>query len=332
MTEATGAPPGAEDDDGAAPPPHHPEHPHHLLEPYDGVTRTLHEVVEDAELGLPPSAAEPPPETASGRRLRWWREIGYVIAFYLAYSWVRNQFGSAVEGSVDTAFANAERVIDIQDAMGLWFEPALQQWYLDLPAMGGIRFWNIFYGTAHFIVTAVALIWLYRAMPDRYSLWRSTLAFMTGLAIIGFATFSLMPPRLLGDTSKWGACHEQQVEDCHGHGIVDTLEIHGGWLSFQDEEVAEVSNQYAAMPSMHIGWSTWSACVMWPLVRRRWAKALVLVYPFITFFCILVTGNHFWIDALGGLAAFAVGHLLARALTGWNEQRFLRREQRAAAA
>ncbi len=165
-------------------------------------------------------------------------------------------------------------------------------------------------------------------MPDRYSVWRSTLAFMTGLAIIGFATFSLMPPRLLGDTSKWGACHEQQVEDCHGHGIVDTLEIHGGWLSFQDEEVAEVSNQYAAMPSMHIGWSTWSACVMWPLVRRRWAKGLVLVYPFATFFCILVTGNHFWIDALGGLAAFGVGHLLARALTGWNEQRFLRREQR----
>ena len=274
-------------------------------------------------------ATRPVPTTAAGRRLRWWREVGYVIAFYVVYSWVRNQFGSAVEGSVDTAFANAERVIDVQDAMGLWFEPALQQWYLDLPAMGLIRFWNIFYGTAHFLVTPIALIWVYRRQPDRYSIWRTTLACMTGLAIVGFATFSLMPPRLLDDTSQWGACHGQE-EGCNGYGIVDTLEIHGGWLSFQDEEVAEVSNQYAAMPSMHIGWSTWSACVMWPLVRRRWARALVVAYPFITLFCILVTGNHFWIDAIGGLVAFGAGHLLARALTSWNEHRFLRREQAAA--
>ena len=233
------------------------------------------------------------------------------------YSWVRNQFGSAVEGPVDTAFANAERIIDIQDAMGLWFEPALQQWYLDLPAMGLIRFWNIFYGTAHFIVTPVALIWLYRRQPDRYSIWRTTLACMTGVAIVGFATFSLMPPRLLDDTSQLGACHGQE-EGCNGYGIVDTLEIHGGWLSFQDEEVAEVSNQYAAMPSMHIGWSTWSACVMWPLVRRR-AKALVIAYPVITLFCILVTANHFWIDAVGGVAVllggWAIAELFDRALS-----------------
>ena len=64
---------------------------------------------------------------------------------------------------------------------------------------------------------------------------------------------------------------------------------------------------------------------MWPLVRRRWARALVVAYPFITLFCILVTGNHFWIDAIGGLVAFGTGHLLARALTSWNEHRFLRR-------
>jgi hypothetical protein len=323
VTGPTSSPHGAADDEAAPP-----------------ATRGSTDTLDAAEAGPDPTAARArrarrgrradPPTTASARRLRWWREAGYVVAFYIAYSWVRNQFGSAVEGAAEEAFANAERIIDIQDAMGLWFEPALQQWYLDLPAMGGIRFWNIFYGTAHFIVTAVALIWLYRAMPDRYSVWRSTLAFMTGLAIIGFASFSLMPPRLLDDTSQWGACYGQE-EDCNGFGIVDTLEIHGGWLSFQDEEVAEVSNQYAAMPSMHIGWSTWSACVMWPLVRRRWAKGLVLLYPFTTFFCILVTGNHFWIDALGGLAAFGAGHLLARALTSWNEQRFLRREQRLAA-
>jgi hypothetical protein len=275
-------------------------------------------------------APGPAPATASGRRLRWWREVVYVIAFYLVYSWVRNQFGSAGEDSTRIAYEHARDIIRIQDALGLWFEPELQRWYLDLPATGLIRVWNIYYGTAHFIVTAGALIWLYRRQPDRYSLWRSTLAAMTAAALIGFATYSLMPPRLLGDTSKFGACFEQQVPDCHGDGVVDTLAVHGGWLSFQDEEVAEVSNQFAAMPSMHTGWSTWSAFVMWGLVRRRWAKVLVVLYPMATVFCILITGNHYWLDAVGGLAAIAVGLGVSNLLTRWNETRFLKREVRRA--
>jgi membrane-associated phospholipid phosphatase len=114
--------------------------------------------------------------------------------------------------------------------------------------------------------------------------------------------------------------------------VVDTLAVHGGWLSFDDEEVAEVSNQFAAMPSMHTGWSTWSAFVMWQLVRRRWAKVLVALYPAATVFCILITGNHYWLDAVGGLAAFAVGLGFSTLLTRWNETRFLRREQRRAGA
>ena len=87
-------------------------------------------------------------------------------------------------------------------------------------------------------------------------------------------------------------------------GIVDTLDVHGGWLSFEDDQVASVSNQYAAMPSMHTGWSTWSAFVLWGLVRRRWLRALVVLYPVATVFCIMVTGNHYWLDAAGGLVAF----------------------------
>lgn len=280
---------------------------------------------EDTEPRAPERAT-----TAAGRRLRWWRETGYVIAFYAVYSWIRNQFGSAGEGSTRIAYEHARDIIALQDAMGLWFEPELQRWYLDLPAMGFIRGWNIYYGTAHFIVTAAALIWLYLRQPDRYSVWRTTLAAMTAAALVGFATYSLMPPRLLGDTSQFGACYEQQVPDCHGDDMVDTLAVHGGWLSFDDEEVAEVSNQFAAMPSMHTGWSTWSACVMWGLVRRRAARVAIALYPAVTVFCILVTGNHYWLDAVGGLAAFAVGLGVATVLTRWNEARFEAREVRRA--
>ncbi len=263
--------------------------------------------------------------TALGRQLRWWREVLYVLGFYLVYSWIRNQFGSAGPGAARIAFDHARDVIGVQDAIGLWFEPELQRWYLDLPAMGLIRVWNIYYGTAHFVVTAGALIWLYRRQPDRYSVWRTTLATMTALALIGFASYSLMPPRLLGSTSRYGACYQQEP-DCRGESMVDTLAVHGGWLSFDDEEVANVSNQYAAMPSMHTGWSTWSAFVMWGLVRRRWLRALLIAYPVATVFCIMVTGNHFWLDAVGGLAAFGAGFVIGRALTPWTEARLGRRE------
>ena len=78
---------------------------------------------------------------------------------------------------------------------------------------------------------------------------------------------------------------------CDRYGFVDTVAVYGGWASFGSEEMAAVSNQYAAMPSMHIGWSTWCALVLAPLVRRRWLRALVIAYPFFTLFDIMVTAQ-----------------------------------------
>jgi hypothetical protein len=273
--------------------------------------------------------AQQPQDPQSGpRRLRWWREVLYGVVIYFVYSLVRNNFGSA-SGDPVPAYENALQIIRIQEAMGLYFERGLQSWYLDLPANGLIRAWNVFYGIAHFVVTIGALVWLYRRGPERYPLWRNTLAFTTGLAIIGFAAYSLMPPRLLDDPGRFGGCQVYLDEDvphevgasvddpaaCDRHGFVDTIDEYGGWASFGSDEMAAVSNQYAAMPSMHIGWSTWSALVLVPLVRRRWAKALAAAYPAITLFCIIVTGNHFWLDAVGGWACLGVGFLVAGAVT-----------------
>jgi len=75
------------------------------------------------------------------------------------------------------------------------------------------------------------------------------------------------------------------------------------------------------MPSMHIGWSTWCAVAMWPLLRRRWHRGLMFLYPIATLFCIIVTGNHYWIDGVGGLLAFAVGTLAGWTLHRWNQTR-----------
>ena len=270
-------------------------------------------------------------DEAVASRLRWWKEILLILAFYVVYSFVRNLFGSQGTGDdidASVAFEHARQMIRVEQALGLYFEDDLQRWYLDLPAMGFIRFWNIFYGTAHFLVTAGALFWLFRRDKPRYPRWRNTLGAMTAVAIVGFASYSLMPPRLLDSPDKYGACRlyapdaaaaaepgADQAEGCDRYGYVDTLAVHGGWISFDDEKAADLTNQYAAMPSMHIGWSVWSTLVLLPMVRRRWLRALVIAYPGLTLFTIMVTANHYWIDAVGGIVALGVGAAIARPLT-----------------
>ena len=123
----------------------------------------------------------------------------------------------------------------------------------------------------------------------------------TALAIVGFSLFPLMPPRLLDAGGLYGGARLEAEQGIEPFGFVDTLEANGGPWSFDSGAMQKVSNQYAAMPSLHIAWSTWCALVMWQLTRRRWARALIVAYPLMTLFGIVVTANHFFLDAVGGL-------------------------------
>jgi hypothetical protein len=267
------------------------------------------------DVAAPDSSA---PERAG---LRWWKEVAYGVGVYLVYSFVRNRFGSA-GGDPGPAFGHAKEIIRLEEWLHLYFEPHVQSWYLDLPGQGLIRIWNVYYGIAHFAVTLGALVWLFRRDPGRYPLWRNTLALTTCLAVVGFAAYSLMPPRLLDDPGEYGACQLYAPDGdvdapgaCDEYGYVDTVDRYGGWISFGNEGYEDVSNQYAAMPSMHIGWSTWVAFVLVPLTRRRWTRWLAIAYPIITLACIVLTGNHYWIDGLGGLLCLGAGFLVARFVT-----------------
>jgi len=246
--------------------------------------------------------------TAPRSRLRWWKEALAILAFYAVYSSVRNQFGSEAVHPGE-ALANARTVIDWERAMGLFFEESMQAWFLG--AEWFIKFWNVFYGTFHFVVTAVALILLFRRDPGRYPRWRNTLAATTALALIGFALFPLMPPRLLNDFGAYGGRAAE-------FDFVDTLADIGGLWSFDSGTMQKISNQYAAMPSLHAAWALWSVLVLWPMLRARWLKAVVVAYPVATLFAIVVTANHYWIDAVGGAAVFGLGYALASA---WEARR-----------
>jgi hypothetical protein len=108
-----------------------------------------------------------------------------------------------------------------------------------------------------------------------------------------------MPPRLLPAS----------------YGFVDTLAKVGGLWSFDSGTMKAVSNQYAAMPSLHFGWSSWCLFVLWPATEgRTWARVLLVAYPLATLFAIVVTANHFWLDAVGGATVLAVAYGVVIAL------------------
>jgi hypothetical protein len=256
-------------------------------------------------------------------RHRWWKEVLIILTFYAVYSGVRNQFGSnrlADLGEPVHAFNNAMRVIRVERFLSLYHEQWLQKQVL--PYGWFVRFWNIYYGTGHFIVTIATFVAIFRFMPERFARWRNALAFTTALALVGFSLFPLMPPRLLNDTSTYGGERIAAERGIENFGFVDTLERFGGLWSFDSGTMQKVSNQYAAMPSLHTAWATWSALALWPLTRRRrWAQALLVLYPLATVFCIIVTANHYWIDGLGGLVTLGFGYACGHQLDGWNQRR-----------
>ena len=269
-------------------------------------------------------------------RTMWWKEALIVLGFYVAYSLVRNQFGSALVTGTQIpieAFVNAMRIIRIERALGLYHEESVQDWFEGFPTF--LQVMNTYYGLAHFLVTLGVFIALFMRHPAVFALWRNTLAFTTALALVGFALFPVMPPRLLDapcpPVAEGGACIRSELRtsnDARNFGFVDTIDVHGGPWSFDEGPGKAVSNQYAAMPSLHIGWATWCVFALYPFVRRRAARLALLLYPAVTLFAIVVTGNHFWLDGVGGIAVFVAGRVLGGRLHGWNQARLARLQER----
>ncbi|MFD9123991.1 phosphatase PAP2 family protein [Kitasatospora sp. NPDC059571] len=217
-------------------------------------------------------------------------ELALIGISYWIYSIIRN----AVPEQASVALRHADWVWSFERALGVGIERAVNhtvdraEWLI----VG----MNYYYATLHFIVTIGVLVWLYRRHPGRYAAARTVLFVTTAIALVGFYCFPLAPPRLMGK------------------GFVDTVAVHGTWGSMASGPAAHVSNQYAAMPSMHIGWSLWCGLTIFFLARRTWVRVLGLLYPVATLTVIISTANHFWMDAVGGMVCLAVGFAAARLL------------------
>lgn len=260
-------------------------------------TRTAQQ--HDASPGATPSAGEQRfPAAWHTRRLhhlrlprrpRFWFELGLVLLSYWAYSLVRN----VAPARESAAQSNADLIWQLERAMGLAFERAVNH------ACDGVTWlivaMNYYYATLHFVVTIAVLVWLFRRHPGRYAAARLVLFATTGVALLGYYLFPLAPPRLMDDG-----------------GFIDTVVEHGTWGSMASGDLAEMSNQYAAMPSMHIGWSLWCGITIAALARRPWLRALGALYPAFTLLVIVATANHFWLDAVGGVLCLGLGYLVSR--------------------
>ena len=240
------------------------------------------------------------------RRIRhgWVLEVLGGVVLYFLYDWLRER----ATGTSADALLHAKDIVAAEQFLGIYHERAIQEAFLDHGWF--LSFWNIWYGTIHFVLPVVALVWLYRAWPARYLLWRNTLLFMLAFALVGFVLYPLTPPRLMPE--RYGFVDTAAKFFNFGPQVEVTFDAAGRPSA---DAVRQFGNLFAAMPSLHVGWSTWVAFALWPVVRRSWARVLLVLYPVTILFCIVVTGNHWLLDAVGGWVVLALGYACAHGVT-----------------
>ncbi|MEV7346676.1 phosphatase PAP2 family protein [Streptomyces sp. NPDC093544] len=253
--------------------------------------------------GREQSASGPVAEEEAGRRFlrrlrtprrpRLWFEILLIAVSYWTYSLIRN----AVPEQRGQALRNADWIWRTEHHLGIAFEESVNH------AVNSVTWliigMNYYYATLHFVVTLGVLVWLYRSHPGRYAAARLALFATTAVALVGYYFYPLAPPRLM-----------------NGSTFVDTVVVHQTWGSMASGDLKHMSNQYAAMPSMHIGWSLWCGLTIFALASAPWARILGLLYPMATLVVIVATANHFWLDAVGGMLCLAFGFTVARVCYG----------------
>jgi len=245
------------------------------------------------------------PSTIAPRSKRWrwgWLlELVGMLAMYELYDFGRDR----VVGRTAAAFAHARDIIAAERWLGIYVERSVQQAFLNLDWF--ITFWNIYYGTTHFVFPVITLVWMYRKAPARYVRWRNTLVAMWTIAVVTFLAYPLMPPRLM--PPRYG--YVDTAARYYNFGPQVKVEYGSDGQPTQ-RALAQYGNPFAAMPSFHVGWSSWCLLGLWPLARRRrWLKGVLVAYVLGVIFCITVTANHWLVDSIGGWLVLALGYATA---------------------
>jgi len=227
--------------------------------------------------------------------LRGFREVVLIAAVYSFYD-VTRYF---VSGDHNVAVRHGQAIFRFEQRLGIAPEHALNKLFsahiaLGLPA-------DYMYATLHYIVTPAVLIWLWRRYPASYASARTVLIATTVIGLVGFSLLPVAPPRLLG-------------------GFVDTMAHFSryGWWSTAGSAprgLGNDTNQFAAMPSLHVGWALWSGWQLFRHGRHRLTRVLGAIYPFVLGVVVIATANHYLLDVVAGFAVVGLGALLAQLVT-----------------
>ncbi len=179
----------------------------------------------------------------------------------------------------------------------------LERW-LHLPSELAVERWiaphrllseatNLYYATLHVPVLLLFLLWLFVRHRDQYGRWRNALVGLTAFCL--FIRFvRVAPPRLLPDL-----------------GFFDLGERYG--QSVYGPVGAGLSDQFAAMPSIHVGWAAVVGFGAVAISRSRW-RWLWLLHPALTMFAVSATGNHWWLDGIVAMALLVIALLVDQAV------------------
>ncbi|MFE9643584.1 phosphatase PAP2 family protein [Streptomyces sp. NPDC006365] len=237
----------------------------------------------------------PGTEAVSRARPRWWAELPLILLVYGVYSAGR----LLARGDVTTAVDHGLAILRIEKVFYLNAEHPLNRLFTREPWIGiPADFW---YASLHYLVTPAILVWIFRSRTVRYRAARTWLLTSTFIGLIGFTLLPTCPPRLLSA----------------GYGFVDTMAQYSdyGWWGGEASAprgLGSMTNQYAAMPSLHVGWALWCGVMLWRYGGTRLTKVAGVAYPLITTIVVMGTANHYFLDALAGAAVMGVGLLLTR--------------------
>ena len=226
---------------------------------------------------------------AWARGLTWWREVILVGALYGAYELSRG-LGDI---NVHSALANGRTILHWERLWHLAPERMLNEAIEHVTWVAVAA--SYFYSVMHYLVTPAVLVWMYRKHRDGYGPARTALAFSTILGLVGYLLLPTAPPRMLTHS-----------------GLQDTLaatQAYGWWggEGSVPRGLGALTNQFAAMPSLHVGWAIWCGVLIAMYARRWWVRALGILYPIMTTLVVMATGNHYLLDALAGAVTMAAG-------------------------
>lgn len=218
----------------------------------------------------------------------WAREVLIAVTAYLVYFGVRG----ATEGDVHVARDHAAMVQHLEQSLRVFVEPTLQKAVLRFEWAVDLSNWVYVFG--HWPVIAVVFVWLYRTKPQQYRELRTAFLISGAIGLVIFALFPVAPPRLAE------------------MGLVDTVSERSS--AYRVLQPPQLTNQFAAVPSLHVGWNLLIGIALVSASSRRLVRTLGVLSPVVMVSAVVLTANHYLFDAVAGASLALLGLVLSRAL------------------